>query len=269
MAETITFLRDLIAEAPGFDPARLDPDRLVAGLDDDTVKALAAKIRAEEDFKRFNRFRLLFPDDGPYRRELYPRHMEFFAAGKTHPERCFLGANRAGKTVAGAFETTCHLTGLYPDWWVGRRFRRPIRAWVAGDTNETTRDVLQLELLGSVTYGGNRKLVDGSGLIPSELIGDTTWKQGVQNLVDTVHIDYKGGGFSTLSFKSYDQGRKVFQGTAKEVIWLDEECPMDVYGECLLRTATTRGIMMLTFTPLLGMSEVVKSFLPKEMRPAE
>ena len=44
---------------------------------------------------------------------------------------------------------------------------------------------------------------------------------------------------------------------------------MDVYGECLVRTMTTDGIVMLTFTPLAGMSDVVISFLPKEMRPAD
>ena len=44
---------------------------------------------------------------------------------------------------------------------------------------------------------------------------------------------------------------------------------MDVYGECIIRTATTNGLVLLTFTPLEGMSEVVMSFLPKEMRPGE
>ncbi len=41
---------------------------------------------------------------------------------------------------------------------------------------------------------------------------------------------------------------------------------MDVYGECLIRTATTDGIIMLTFTPLGGLSDVVMSFLPAEMQ---
>ncbi len=44
------------------------------------------------------------------------------------------------------------------------------------------------------------------------------------------------------------------------------EPPLDVYGECVIRTATTNGIVMLTFTPLEGMSEVVMSFLPTEMQ---
>ena len=36
-----------------------------------------------------------------------------------------------------------------------------------------------------------------------------------------------------------------------------------------IRTATTDGIIMLTFTPLEGMSEVVLGFLPAEMRPQD
>jgi len=36
---------------------------------------------------------------------------------------------------------------------------------------------------------------------------------------------------------------------------------MDIYVECLLRTMTNEGIMILTFTPLQGLSNVVLSFL--------
>ena len=68
----------------------------------------------------------------------------------------------------------------------------------------------------------------------------------------------KGGGA---------QGPGSFEGTAQHGIWLDEEPPMDVYGECVIRTMTTDGIILITFTPLAGLSEVVMGFLPDEMRP--
>ena len=42
---------------------------------------------------------------------------------------------------------------------------------------------------------------------------------------------------------------------------------MEVYTECLTRTATTDGLLMATFTPLEGMSSVAMMFLPDEMRP--
>ena len=213
-------------EAQDLDIASLDPDELMANLSDDAIEAMLAPILADEERAMFNRFNDLFPADGPFRRELYPKHIEFFTAGKDYRERCFLAANRVGKTVAGGFETTAHLTGLYPDWWPGRTFARPIRAWAAGDTNETTRDIIQLELLGNVVTVNGRKALDGSGLIPRECLGQPKWKQGVMDLVDTVPILHRTGGWSTIGFKSFDQGRRSFQGTAKELIWLDEECPL-------------------------------------------
>ena len=82
----------------------------------------------------------LYPDSGPLRRELYPRHLEFFAAGRVHRERAFIAANRIGKTWGvGAYETALHLTGDYPAWWQGKRFAEPVRWWASGKTNETTR----------------------------------------------------------------------------------------------------------------------------------
>src|SRR5579864_5987370 len=56
----------------------------------------------------------LFPDTGPFCREVYPKHLEFFRAGAQYKQRLFMAANRVGKTVAGAFETAYHLTGQYP-----------------------------------------------------------------------------------------------------------------------------------------------------------
>ena len=259
-----------LADAMGFDELTAENvDEFIAALDEDLIDALLDPILIEEERARFNRFNDLFPEHGPLRRELYPRHLEFFRVGKDFRERCFLAANRVGKTVAGAYEVTAHLTGLYPHWWEGYRFRRPIRAWAAGDTNETTRDIIQLELLGNVVTGEDgRKALDGSGMIPRERIGQPKWKQGVQDLVDYVPILHTTGGWSTLAFKSFDQGRRAFQGTAKELIWLDEECPEDVYNECLIRTATTRGRVLTTFTPLSGLTPQVLQFLPQDMRPS-
>jgi hypothetical protein len=73
--------------------------------------------------------RRFFPDDGPLRRELYPRHLEFFSAAARFKERLFMAANRVGKSEAGAYEVTCHLTGEYPSWWTGRRFSEPVEVW--------------------------------------------------------------------------------------------------------------------------------------------
>ncbi len=211
---------------------------------------------------------LVEPGQILYAREKYSKHIEWLDAGKDYRERCAMMANRVGKTFSlGGYETACHLTGLYPEWWRGRRFDRPISAWAAGDTYETTRDIIQLTLLGEVGMKNGRKAMDGRGVIPGYLLGRNTWRSGVQDLIDTILIKHASGGNSFLGLKSYDQGRKKFQGTGRHVIWFDEEPPANVYNEALIRTATLHGIVMVTFTPLQGMSEVVLSFMPADQRP--
>ncbi len=54
-----------------------------------------------------------------------------------------------------------------------------------------------------------------------------------------------------------------------QLVQVDREMYESVTGEeapARIRTATTNGIIMLTFTPLAGMSEVVMGFLPAEMQ---
>jgi phage terminase large subunit-like protein len=220
----------------------------------------------EEQKRRADRNKLstYYPDVGPLRRELYPKHLEFFAAGEKYRERCAMCANRIGKTEGmGGYETALHLTGRYPTWWKGAMFDSAVRFWAAGKTNETTRDIVQAKLFGPVTGSGPGKHVAGTGLIPGDLIGDLTWKAGVPDLIDTAKIKYEPTGeWSILGLKSYQQGRGAFEGTEQDGIWLDEEPPIEVYGECLIRTATTDGLIYITFTPLEGMSETVLQFLP-------
>lgn len=224
----------------------------------------------EEKERRKARRKLfgLYPDDGPLRRELYAKHCAFFSGGKDHMERCMMAANRVGKTWGvGGYETTLHLTGRYPEWWDGRRFDRPIQAWAAGDTRTTTRDIIQHALTGVGAEGKQGEI--GTGLIPGEdIIGEPTSMPGVPGAFDSVQVKHQSGGRSILQFKSYDQGRKTFQGTKKDLLWFDEEPPIDVYEEGLLRlTATSpgedNGLMLATFTPLLGLSKVALKFLPE------
>lgn len=235
---------------------------------------LALALAERNRRRRQKQFFAYFPDrdtiqlDGSviYAREKYGKHLEFFRVGAEYRERCFMAANRVGKTVSGGYEMTCHLTGDYPAWWQGRRFRHPIRAWAAGKTNETTRDIVQTALMGEIIYDGGRKRVSGTGMVPGGKIGALAWKKGFTDLVDTVKVRHKSGGWSLLGFKSYEQGRGSFEGTAQHAIWCDEEPPQSVYGECLIRVMTTGGIILLTFTPLEGMSDTVMQFLPTEMR---
>lgn len=222
--------------------------------------ALAEQVRRTEEGGHLVNW---FPMQGPFRYEKYPKHMQFFAAGKIHRERLFMAANRVGKSVAGAYEATCHATGRYPEWWKGRRFDHPTDIWAAGDTGQTTRDIIQDALCG---YPSSAL---GTGMIPGNLITQVRRRAGIPDAFDTIRITHASGGESIIGFKSYDQGRRSFQGTGKHLIWLDEECPQDVYNECLIRTMTTEGIQYVTFTPLQGMTMFIQDFLKDAHREAE
>jgi phage terminase large subunit-like protein len=216
---------------------------------------LSPSVIEAELRRRRAAFVTLFPDSGPLGREFYQKHLEFFAAGAKYKERLFMAANRVGKTVAGAFEATSHLTGRYPHWWQGRRFEKVTDGWACGTSSQTTRDVVQGVLLGRST---------GQGMVPAEAIMHTVAGRGITGSVETVWVRHVSGRNSKLGFKTYEQGRRAFEGEAKDFVWCDEEPPMDIYTEILYRLLTTKGLAWTTFTPLLGMSEVVMSFLEPE-----
>lgn len=184
----------------------------------------------------------------------YNKQAKFHAAGLIFRERLLRAGNQNGKTWAGGCEGAYHLTGDYPDWWEGKRFENPITMWASGVTGETTRDNPQRVLIGTVGE-------IGTGTIPGHLIVDKAPARGVSDLLDYVKVRHISGGLSTLRFKYYEQGRQKWQGPPVEVVWYDEEPPEDIYDEGLARTIATSGIAFLTFTPLLGMSSIVRRFL--------
>lgn len=206
---------------------------------------------------KYSKFDYLFTDTGYNSRDSYSKHCLFFKSGASFSERMLSGGNRVGKTLAGAYELTCHLRGEYPHWWEGKRFYEPIEAWACGTTGQKVKETVQQVLLG---LPGSF----GTGLIPKKaIVGKPRMKHGgIADAVEDVYIQHSTGDTSKLSFKSYDQKRTSFEGTSRQVIWLDEECPIDIYTECLTRTATVDGIIFMTATPLEGLTPTILQFLP-------
>lgn len=176
---------------------------------------------------------------------------------KVAQQRLLMAGNRIGKSFSGAMEMAYHLTGLYPDWWQGRKFVRPIRAWAGGASNETTRDICQKELVGQPDDPSAR----GTGSIPLKLIGETVRKAGVPNAMNSLVVKHVTGGWSRLAFKAYEMGKEKWMGESLDVIWLDEEPPSSIYTQSLTRTADKGGIVYMTFTPENGMTETVAQFV--------
>ena len=192
----------------------------------------------------------------------YPWQAEFHNAGKDNKERAIVAANRTGKSRCGAAEGAIHTTGLYPDWWKGKRFdpRKdgPIQGWVGSETNEASRDIVQKALLGGL---GDQL---GTGMIPARMLAGSKPKMrqcGVNDVVDQIEVRHVSGINSLIGFKTYDQGRKRWQGTKKHWIWYDEAPPADVYDEGQMRTLDSGGIVFATFTPLKGIDEIVYKYM--------
>lgn len=213
--------------------------------------ALRNRLRQAVERKKFNQMDFYEP---------YPKQLEFFAQGVAHRERTFFAGNQLGKTTAGAFEATCHATGRYPSWWNGRRFDKPTRGWLCGPSNGALRDGAQQKLLGTARV----EEAFGTGMIPRDCLVETTSARGTPGSIDTIQVRHVSGGVSTISLKSYEQGREKFQSDTIDWFWADEEPPYDIYTELLARITATHGMGWITFTPLLGRTPVVDRFLNEE-----
>ena len=155
------------------------------------------------------------------------------------------------------------MIGWYPDFWVGRRFDRPVRTWASGEDTKSVRESLQEKLFGPPG-------AISTGLIPADKIVGVTHRSGVPEALDAAAIRHPGG-LSRVVLKMYEQGREAFQAAAVDVMLFDEEPPMDIYTEGLTRTISTvpgqpSGIVMCAFTPLKGLSGLVLAYMPGGQR---
>jgi len=204
-----------------------------------TVKQEAAQLAKLEDYRP------------------YPKQELFHLLGSKYRERLFSAGNQLGKTYSGASEIAYHLTGRYPPWWKGRRWSRPT-SWLAGSvTGDVTRDGMQRLLMGPPAI----EEMWGTGLLPRDTIAQKPKRRaGIKDAMDAVVVNHAQGGQSVVQFKSFDQGRAKWQANTVDGVWMDEEPPFDVYEEAVTRTNATEGMVFITFTPLLGMSQVVMRF---------
>lgn len=172
-----------------------------------------------------------------------PKYSNYITAGVVHHN-----------TLAAAAQTAIFATGKTPSWWEGRIFKKAPVIWCAGVTGEVVRDSIQRLLIGDIAH-------PGTGFIPASDIVDITPSRGVADLADTILVKHVSGGTTRIRLKYYEQGREKFQADTVDVVWLDEECDMGIYSEALTRTNATNGMLYMTFTPLKGMSDVVRRYL--------
>jgi phage terminase large subunit-like protein len=221
-------------------------------------KSLQEMTEREAGRKLFREYKSALDDTrppGPDNLGVYPWQQEFHNASADYPERLLMGGNRIGKTRIGSAEVAIHATGDYPSWWTGRKFTQPTQIWTGAETNEDSRDIIQRALLGQAgDYG--------TGWIPRSRIVDIKNRQaGVTEVVERIFVRHKSGGVSWIGLKTFAQEAKGWRGESLDVVWGDELIPMDIYTEALTRLIDRKGILLLTFTPMAGVTEVVRHFL--------
>ena len=185
---------------------------------------------------------------------------DFFATGATHSRRGMIAANRAGKTIASTYETAYHLTGRYPKGWKGMKWDKPIIAMASGESWEQVSKTLQNKLLGCDDIKQAYKL--GTGSIPRECIDEKSMRTDGANVL-AIEIWHESGGKSKLYFSNYTQQVRHLQGFELDLVVLDEQPPDETFSELVVRTAQRNGQVLCSFTPLKGMSGLVRKFWDK------
>jgi phage terminase large subunit-like protein len=222
---------------------------------------IARAIQAFTEHKKFNLIDSVFPAEGPFARHLYHKHLAFFKAGANHRFRMLGGGNGSGKSFTVSTEDAYHMTGEYPDWWEGHKFKKATKGWVICESGALWRGSMQEALLGKV----GEEI--GTGLLRKDLIVDTKSMPGVPGAIGQILIKHKSGGVSSLTVKTFDMGREKFQAETLDYIIFDEEPPSEIYSECISRLRGVKGvkdpgIALLAFTPLKGLTEVALRYLP-------
>lgn len=242
-----------IASVNSVSDAQLYIQHLIDTEQWDTLNRIYDQIQYDNKYNKISQFKP------------YPFQLKMFNAGKDYMSRFACLANRCGKTFSGAREMAWHLTGLYPDYWEGHRFNKPIRAWAIGITSDSTRKILQLETMGTLDIRDSDNI--GTASIPRDcIIIDSIEKDGPAAKIARIrHYDADGNedGVSILEFRSTQQGHMALAGAAVDFIWIDEEDEHDsleIFSQARTRLATTNGKMLITATPEHGVSPLIQRF---------
>lgn len=182
----------------------------------------------------------VFGQQGPF--------VEAVLYGKYH-SNYYLGANRSGKSVIGAYIGARLARFGYPEdsplspKWIGAKnsgckvYDRATAGWVSGLDFPTVRDTIQPK------YFDNGYVVPGLGIppfIPQREVESWGIKEQILKL--------KNG--SIIGYKSAESGRKKYQGADKQWVHIDEEHPKDIMDEIEIRVGAQRLNIFTTATLL-------------------
>lgn len=155
--------------------------------------------------------------------------------------RALFGGNRSGKTHGGCAEDAFWAT--HSQRYRLRPRRKDIKILIGSESNEYNRDIIVPKL---------------RTLIPQSLIIKETRIQ--RGMIDFWNLPDGG----KIKFKNYEQDVDKWAGDDYNLIHLDEESPPEIFKECLLRTIDRNGEIILTMTPVKGLTWVYQDVYEKD-----
>ena len=145
------------------------------------------------------------------------------------------GANQSGKSTLGAVLLAICMTGIIPDSLTKR----------TGDVALGRGDYLSLALDFTSSHGISQAKV--FEFVPPRLVEHFHKELRLLKLAAPCR--------SSLLFKSMDSGWEKIQGFIFNGLWVDEEPAQEmIWNEAGMRTIARDGFMLMTFSPLRGLS---------------
>lgn len=181
------------------------------------------KTEAYQLIKELGNYQKLFP---LLFHDSLPMQGKFSSDGAK--KKFLFGGNRSGKTECGAAYVNNKCTSKnYQRWWcVSETFQDSV--------NIQQRKIWNLAPKLEINYGKY-----------DEINGFTNRKLQFKNR-------------SLITFKSYDQGVDSFRSDDIDGVWFDEEPPLEIYKETLMRLIDRDGEVIITMTSLKGITELLE-----------
>ncbi len=161
-----------------------------------------------------------------------PKHIAFHQSIK--PVRAIFGGNRSGKTYCGLIELLFHAClKKHPFTGIENPKKGHYRIF-------TTKFSIAEELIIPMMQE----------YIPKAWYRDGSWKEAYD---PKYHILYGKDG-SIIDIFTYDQDVAATESVTLDGCWMDEEAPERMYSSTISRLMSSKGFVILTVTPLFGMS---------------
>lgn len=219
----------------------LTPHPVIRLPSKEELLALRERLGSEKlaEILRLREEKIVAEKTDPYRHGYEPFHWKDADAFlKEMQEVCVLGGNRAGKTEWAAKRVVAAMVNI-PN----------ARVWCLHTTSQSS-----IQMQQNVIWK----------YLPPEYKG---LKKGrVTNIQYSQKNGFSDGTFifpngSQCHFMNYAQEKRVIEGGECDIIWCDELVPLDWVETLRYRIVTRRGRLIVTFTPVLGYSNVVKEYV--------